>query len=70
MNDVPSDEYDKYLNPNSAVTYKNCKLEPSIAEDADGVHYQFVRLGYFIRDTKKPNTYNRIVSLKDSYKAK
>ncbi len=70
MNDVPSDEYDKYLNPASAVTYKNCKLEPSIAEDADGVHYQFVRLGYFIRDTKKPNTYNRIVSLKDSYKGK
>ena len=70
MNDVPSDKYDEYLNPESAVKYTGCKLEPSINDDPDGVHYQFVRLGYFIRDTRMPNTYNRIVSLKDSYKAK
>ncbi len=69
MNDVPSSEYEKYLNPTSALKYTGCKLEPSLAEDADGVHYQFVRNGYFIRDTKLPNTFNRTVSLKGSYKA-
>ncbi len=69
MNDVPSAEYEKYLSPASAVKYTGCKLEPSLAEDADGTHYQFVRNGYFIRDTKLPNTFNRTVSLKGSYKA-
>ncbi len=69
MNDIPSAEYEKYLSPASAVKYTGCKLEPSLAEDADGTHYQFVRNGYFIRDTKLPNTFNRTVSLKGSYKA-
>lgn len=69
MNDVPSAEYEKYLNPESKVVYTGCKLEPSLAEEEGKTHYQFVRNGYFIRDTKLPNTFNRTVSLKGSYKA-
>ncbi len=69
MNDVPSAEYESFLNPDSAVKYEDCKLEPSVKDEEDGIHYQFVRNGYFIRDKKLPNTYNRIVNLKGSYKA-
>ena len=29
---------------------------------------QFVRTGYFTKDSRLENTYNRIVSLKDGYK--
>lgn len=69
MNDVPSSEYEKYLNPTSKITYTGCKLEPSLAEDDGHTHYQFVRNGYFVRDSKNPNTFNRTVGLKGSYKA-
>lgn len=69
MNDVPSSEYEKYLNPASKITYTGCKLEPSLAEDDGHTHYQFVRNGYFVRDSKNPNTFNRTVGLKGSYKA-
>ncbi len=69
MNDVPSSEYEKYLNPASKITYTGCKLEPSLAEDDGHTHYQFVRSGYFVRDSKNPNTFNRTVGLKGSYKA-
>lgn len=68
INEVDPSEYDAYLNPDSMKKYTGCMLEPSLSEDRGGVRYQFVRNGYFIKDTKNENTYNRIVSLKDSYK--
>ncbi|NLK38817.1 MAG: glutamine--tRNA ligase/YqeY domain fusion protein [Clostridiales bacterium] len=71
VNDIPEGKtYNDYLNPNSLQKLTNCKLEPSLADAEDGQRFQFVRLGYFIKDTKYPDTYNRIVSLKDSYKPK
>ena len=46
-----------------------CKAEPALADAAPEDKFQFVRTGYFVKDTKYPNTFNRIVGLKDSYKA-
>ena len=42
-------------------------LEEALAASAPGDRFQFVRTGYFVKDTKYPNTFNRIVGLKDSY---
>ena len=60
--------YDDFIDPESVVHLKACKLEPSLADVKPGERFQFVRLGYFCRDTKNTGTFNRIVSLKDSYK--
>ncbi len=65
MTKVPSSEYDNYLNPES-VKHLSAYLEPSLAEAQDGERFQFVRTGYFCKDTKHENTFNRIVVLKDS----
>ena len=67
-NDIPEDStYDDYLNDASAVKLVNCKLEKSLNGANPGERYQFVRSGYFILDNKNENTFNRIVTLKDSY---
>ena len=42
-------------------------MEEALAASAPGDRFQFVRTGYFVKDTKYPNTFNRIVGLKDSY---
>ncbi|MGN1410075.1 MAG: glutamine--tRNA ligase/YqeY domain fusion protein [Eubacteriales bacterium] len=69
MNDLPEGKtYIDYLNPESAVKIENAKIEPALAEAAPGEKFQFVRIGYFAKDTKNENTFNRVVSLKDSYK--
>ncbi len=69
MNDLPEGKtYADYLNTESAVKIGNAKLEPSLADAAPGDRFQFVRTGYFVKDTKNPNTFNRVVSLKDSYR--
>ncbi len=59
------------LNPNSMVK-KKCYVEPALA-DADAYEsFQFVRNGYFCVDvkdsTKERPVFNRIVSLKSSFK--
>ncbi len=69
MNDLPAGRtYADYLNPESAVKMENAKVEPSLAEAKPGDRFQFVRIGYFAKDTKNEDTFNRVVSLKDSYK--
>ncbi|MDL2254182.1 glutamine--tRNA ligase/YqeY domain fusion protein [Ruminococcaceae bacterium OttesenSCG-928-I18] len=68
VNDVPEGtNYLDYLNPESLVHRPNCKLEACLADVPAGERYQFVRMGYFCKDSKKPNTFNRIVKLKDSF---
>ncbi len=57
------------VDPNSALRLEHAKIEPALAGAKDGDRFQFVRTGYFVKDTKNPNTFNRIVSLKDGYKA-
>ena len=60
------------LNPNSLVVLKECYVEPALAEGKAYDSYQFVRNGFFCVDCKdstpeKP-VFNRIVSLKSSFK--
>ncbi len=71
LGDVPEGEdYKSYLNPESLVVLKGCKLEPSLAQAQAGSRYQFERNGYFCADSEsKPQAlvFNRTVSLKDSW---
>ena len=70
MADIPEGKtYEDYMDPNSAIRVETAKVEPALADAKDGEHFQFVRTGYFVKDTKNPNTFNRIVALKDSFKA-
>ncbi|MBQ7968282.1 MAG: glutamine--tRNA ligase/YqeY domain fusion protein [Clostridia bacterium] len=71
MNNMPEDKtYDDYLNPDSVKKLTGCKAELSLKDAKVGDKFQFVRMGYFTLDSKNENTFNRIVSLKDSYKVK
>ncbi len=66
--DIPEDKtYNDYLNPDSLKKLTGCKVEESLCDAAPGDRFQFVRCGYFVKDTRYPNTFNRIVGLKDSY---
>lgn len=64
MNKVDSADYDRYLNPNSVIRVENALVEKTLAQSNPGDRFQFVRDAYYCKDTKYPNTYNRIVSLK------
>ncbi len=58
-------DYKDFLNPDSLKTY-HALLEPALGEAQAGERFQFVRTGFFIKD--KDGAFNRIVTLKDSYK--
>ena len=69
MNGIPDDaDFKDYLNPASVTVMKNAKLEESLADAKPGDRFQFVRSGYFTPDSRDPHAYNRIVTLKDSFK--
>ena len=71
VNAIPEDKtYNDYLNPASLTVVENAKVEASLIDSEAGEKFQFVRNGYFCKDTKHPNTFNRIVGLKDSYPKK
>ncbi|HET6780586.1 MAG TPA: glutamine--tRNA ligase, partial [bacterium] len=63
-------EFTDRLNRES-LTVARGYVEPSVAQDARDLRYQFERLGYFWRDPvdSRPErlTFNRIVSLRDSW---
>ncbi|MGN0438297.1 MAG: glutamine--tRNA ligase/YqeY domain fusion protein [Lachnospiraceae bacterium] len=69
--DVLLEDYSN-LNPNSLVELKNCKLEAAFKDTPKGEAFQFLRNGFFCTDikdsTKEQLVFNRIVSLKSSYK--
>ncbi|MPM58873.1 Glutamine--tRNA ligase [bioreactor metagenome] len=68
---LPEDKsYGDYLNPDSIKKISGAKLELSLSNAKPGDKYQFVRNGYFCRDTKNAGTFNSIVDLKDSYTIK
>ena len=68
VSDIPEGKtFDDYLNVNSVTKIENAKIEPALADAAAGERFQFVRTGYFVKDTKHENTFNRIVGLKDSF---
>ena len=69
VNAVPEGtNYLDYLNPHSLQELTDCKLEASLAGAQPGERFQFVRMGYFCKDTRHGNTFNRIVTLKDRFK--
>ena len=71
VNDIPEDKtYNDYLNPDSLIKLEHCKIEPALLDAKPGEKFQFVRDGYFCCDSKYPNTFNRIVGLKDSFPKK
>lgn len=65
-------DFTTLLNPNSLVTVKGAKIEPSVANDPASSRYQFERTGYFVADevdsTPGALVFNRTVTLKDTWK--
>lgn len=73
MLDNPDDPSgDMIMNPESIEVLKDCYIEPAISAAKAGDKFQFMRNGYFCVDTKDTTdekfVFNRIVSLKSSYK--
>ncbi len=60
-------DYNDFLDPDSVKEYKGAKLEASLGEAGADERFQFVRSGYFIKDSKNPAVWNNIVNLKDSW---
>lgn len=62
------------LNPNSITELKECYIEPSVEGAKAFERFQFLRHGYFCVDYKDSKSdqlvFNRIVSLKSSYRPK
>jgi glutaminyl-tRNA synthetase len=60
------------LNPNSLTVLRDCYIEPGAAKKEAPASFQFLRQGYFCLDCKdaapQHPVFNRIVSLKSSYK--
>ncbi|MDE6233050.1 MAG: glutamine--tRNA ligase, partial [Lachnospiraceae bacterium] len=60
------------LNPNSLKILDNCVVEENLAGASPEESFQFVRQGYFCVDMKDSSkehlVFNRIVSLKSSFK--
>ena len=58
------------LNPNS-IEVLSAKIEPHLLSAKPGDRFQFMRMGYFCADSKEHSaeqpTFNKIVSLKDSF---
>ncbi|GAA0831254.1 glutamine--tRNA ligase/YqeY domain fusion protein [Bifidobacterium pullorum subsp. gallinarum] len=64
--------WEDLINPESLIKVEAALLEPSMAEATAHNTYQFIRHGYFCVDSKYSTehklVFNRIVSLKDSWK--
>lgn len=60
------------INPDSLKILDECYVEPALMEAAPNDKFQFMRTGYFCVDTKdttdEHKVFNRIVSLKSSYR--
>ena len=75
MLDNPDDPNgEMIMNPNSIEVCSECYVEPSVKDAKPGDRFQFMRNGYFCVDTKDTTAdrlvFNRIVSLKSSFKPK
>ncbi len=72
FNETPSgDNLFEFINRNSLEVKKNAVIEPSALRLNEEGRFQFMRHGYFIRDSKLSKdklVFNRTVSLKSSYK--
>ena len=70
----PDRDFVEFINPDSLQVLTGCFVEPSVADDAIDLRYQFERQGYFWRDPRASASpdlvFNRIVSLRDSWSQK
>ncbi|QES87830.1 glutamine--tRNA ligase/YqeY domain fusion protein [Rhizosphaericola mali] len=68
--DEAEGDFHDYINPESLIV-KEAYIEPALKEAASKDHYQFIRTGYFILDSKDSTpeklVFNRTVTLKDSW---
>jgi glutaminyl-tRNA synthetase len=66
-----NEDFTASLNPNSLVVARDCRIEPSVAQDQPGTRYQFERQGYFMSDPidSRPGAlvFNRTVTLRDTW---
>ena len=62
--------YTDFMNPDSLEIVEGALIEKSLADVPAGEKFQFVRDGYYVKDTKYENTFNRVVGLKDSFPKK
>ncbi|MCB9700944.1 MAG: glutamine--tRNA ligase/YqeY domain fusion protein [Myxococcales bacterium] len=63
-------DFTEVLNPDSLVTLRGCKVEPSLGDAPVGDRVQFERAGYFCVDPdSRPGAavFNRTIALKDSW---
>lgn len=67
-------DFKAHLNPQSLVVRAGALIEPGVAEDPAGTHYQFERLGFFISDPEESApghlVFNRTVTLRDTWAKK
>ena len=65
------DDFRTYLNENSFVQVKNAYAESNIRDSKKENYYQFQRNGYYKLESKnKELTFNRTVTLRDTWKSK
>jgi glutaminyl-tRNA synthetase len=63
-------DYRANLNPDSLVTLRSCRVEPSLAAATPGDRFQFERQGYFCVDpdsSREEPVFNRTVALRDTW---
>jgi glutaminyl-tRNA synthetase len=71
----PTDEeggnWQAFLNPKSLEILNDCRMEPSLADARPGEWYQFLRMGYFCKDSDSSNpempVFNRTATLRDTW---
>lgn len=70
LDEAPGD-FKEYLNPNSLEIITEAYIEPALLEAKEEDHFQFIRKGYFVLDSKHSSpdklVFNRTVTLKDSW---
>ena len=63
-------DFTKFLNPDSLKVIPAAKAEPALIEDRGIDHYQFLRQGYYCKDTDSTDekaVYNRTTTLRDGW---
>ena len=69
--DAEEGDFKEYLNPKSMEVLDKVYIEPFLEHAKAADAYQFIRKGYFCADkdsTKQKTVFNRVVTLKDSWK--
>lgn len=62
---LEENNFEEFLNPHSLEVFENAKIEPAALDESE--RFQFIRMGYFVRDSKVPGVFNRIAPLKSSF---